>query len=347
MTLEFKSFQKLDPEDRLCDMLKSRAVLLMIFIGMCITACAESNTDFRLALAEHGGKLSWSADGYKIIQYSAKPNGNEIGIRGDNGSGITFLGFLFLISEQAPLTSEKCRDGALNSEKTGDPSLKVQSTSKISNSGNHPVSLVSYTAQARDGKVLYVVRGFAATADICGDLEFYSDSPITADDVGLKKVFTSYTLDEKYTPTFRDALLYGQILYNAKAYKAAGTAFETALDRLKQSHEADQITMKRVVTDQAGMAYGMSGDLQKARAIFENAIREDPQYPLYYYNLACADAENQDLNGAQKHLQEAFDRKANVVAGEKMPDPTTDDSFLPYRGNSAFWGFLEGLQAKR
>ena len=43
--------------------------------------------------------------------------------------------------------------------------------------------------------------------------------------------------------------------------------------------------MKRVVTDQAGMAYGMSGDLQKARSIFEKAIAEDPVYPLYYYRI--------------------------------------------------------------
>jgi len=308
---------------------------------------AASDADFRLALVNHAGQLSWSADGYKVVQSSAKPNGNEIGIRGKNGSGITFLGFLFLVPERAPLTSEKCRDGALDAEKKSNSSLKIQSSSEVSGSGNLPVSVVSYTAHGDGGKVVYMVRGFAATADICGDLEFYRDSPITAEDVELKKVFGSYALDAKYTPTLRDAMLYGQILYNAKMYKAAGPVFETALGRLKESHEADQTTMKRVVTDQAGMAYGMSGDLLKARSIFEKAIVEDPEYPLYYYNLACAEAEEKDLAGTQKHLREAFDRKANVLAGEKMPDPATDDSFVPYRDNKAFWSFLEGLKAKQ
>jgi|HubBroStandDraft_5_1064220.scaffolds.fasta_scaffold46483_3 tetratricopeptide (TPR) repeat protein len=327
-------------------MLKSPFVFVTLSIWLCVTACAASDTDFRLALVTHAGQLSWSADGYKVLESSAKPNGNEIGIRGKNGSGITFLGFLFLVPEQAPLTGEKCRDGALKGEKSN-PSLKIQNKSEISSSGNLPVSLVSYAAQGRGGKVVYTVRGFVATADICGDLEFYSDSPITAEDVGLKKVFATYTLDAKYTPTFRDALLYGQILYNAKMYKAAGPVFETALGRLNASHEVGQTTMKRVITDQAGMAYGVSGDLQKARSIFEKAIAEDPEYPLYYYNLACADAEEKDLAGAQKHLREAFDRKANIIAGEEMPDPTTDDSFLPYRDNRAFWSFLQGLQAKK
>ena len=128
-------------------------------------------------------------------------------------------------------------------------------------------------------------------------------------------------------------------------YKAAAPVFERALTLWPESHESDQ-TMKRMLTDQAGMAYGMSGDIRKARSIFEKAIAEDPGYPLYYYNLACADAEEKNLVGAQKHLREAFDRKANVIRGEKMPDPTTDDSFLPYRDNKEFWTFLESLRAK-
>jgi tetratricopeptide (TPR) repeat protein len=328
-------------------MLKGRSVFATLSLWLCVTACAASNTDFKLALVNHAGQLSWSADGYKVVQSSAKPNGDEIGMRGKNGSGITFLGFLFLFPEQAPLTSSKCRNGVLDPEKKSNPSLRIQSTSEITESGNLPVSLVSYTTQARGGNVVYMVRGFVATEDICGDLEFYSDSPIAAEDVGLKKMFASYRLDAKYAPTFRDALFYGQILYDAKMYKAAGSVFEAALGRLKESHDSDQTAMKRVVTDQAGMAYGMSGDMQKALSIFEKAIAEDPDYPLYYYNLACADAEGKDLVGAQKHLREAFDRKANVIAGEKMPDPTTDESFLPYRDNKAFWAFLQGLQAKQ
>jgi hypothetical protein len=34
----------------------------------------------------------------------------------------------------------------------------------------------------------------------------------------------------------------------------------------------------------------ISGDFKKARLIFEEGVAEDPIYPMYYYNLACADA---------------------------------------------------------
>jgi hypothetical protein len=68
---------------------------------------------------------------------------------------------------------------------------------------------------------------------------------------------------------------------------------------------------------------------------------------MYYYNLACADAEEKNLAEARKHLQQAFDRKANTLPGKSMPDPTTDDSFTPYSSDKDFWSFLEGLRAKR
>jgi tetratricopeptide (TPR) repeat protein len=100
----------------------------------------------------------------------------------------------------------------------------------------------------------------------------------------------------------------------------------------------------RVMRDQAGMSYGISGNLAKARAIFEKGAAEDPSYPIYYYNLACADAGENKLSEARRHLQQAFDRKANVNPGESMPIPTEDDSFLQHKENKEFWAFLQQLQ---
>jgi tetratricopeptide (TPR) repeat protein len=194
------------------------------------------------------------------------------------------------------------------------------------------------------------VRGFVATGDICGDLEVYSDSPITADDAVVQKIFASYRFDQNYSPQFDGVLFYAQTLYQARMYKAAAPMFEAALAKLKENPDIaakmmrDKKTATRVVIDQAGMAYGMSGDIQKARGLFEKAIVEDPDYPMYYYNLACADAGEKNLAGARTHLQQAFARKANVISGEAMPEPTKDDSFLPYRDNKEFWTFLETLR---
>jgi hypothetical protein len=101
--------------------------------------------------------------------------------------------------------------------------------------------------------------------------------------------------------------------------------------------------MRRALTDQVGMSYGIAGDIPKSRAIFESAIAKDSEYPLYYYNLACADAQKHKLSAARLHLQEAFARKANVLPGESMPQPAKDGSFLPYRNDKSFWAFIESL----
>jgi hypothetical protein len=323
--------------------------IVAIAFGFSAAAQTTDDANFKLALPEHRGQLIWSADGFKIIQSSAKPNGRELGIRGKNESGrLTFLGFLFLFPDQAPLTSASCRDGVMSPEKKSDAHLKILATLDSTRPGGPPVSLVSYTTRGDNSKAAYMVRGFTGSGDICGDLEFYSDTPISADDAALKQAFASYRLDENYSPQFNDAFVYAQTLYQARMYKAAAPIFEIALAKLRENPDTatirDAKTTKRVVTDQEGIAYGMAGDIQNARRLFEKAIAEDPDYPMYYYNLACADAEDKNLAGAREHLQQAFARKANVISGETMPDPTRDDSFLPYRDNKAFWTFLKSLR---
>jgi hypothetical protein len=309
------------------------------------SAFAQETTNeaiFRLALPASRGQLSWRADGYTIVESSAKANGREVGLRGKDQSGrLTFLGFLFRVDEPAPISSANCRDDVLALEKKSNPTLKIASTSEIDSKNRPLVTVVSYMSNDRSGKTWYVARGFVASGDICGDMEFYSNTLVNADDPTLKQIFETYQLDSEYVPQFKDVFLYGEILYKHEMYKAAAPIFEQALSMLPDDNS--QETMRRVTIDQAGMAYGISGDFAKARAIFNAAIAKDPEYPMYYYNLACADAEQNDLVQARVHLQQAFDRKQNVLLGEALPNPAKDDSFLPHRTNKEFWRFVESL----
>ena len=95
------------------------------------------------------------------------------------------------------------------------------------------------------------------------------------------------------------------------------------------------------------MALGMSGDLKNGRAVAELAASADPDYPINYYNLACADAEQGNAAQAKLHLQQAFDRRVNVLQGEQMPDPTKDDSILKLKGDKEFWAFVQSLATKQ
>src|ERR1035438_5732720 len=174
-----------------------KAFYLILIAALCdCSAMAQPASDatYRLTLPNHDGQLKWSASGFRIIQSSAKPDGQEIGIRGRDDSGrLTFLGFLFLVREGTPLTSEKCCDSTLDNEKKSAVGWKVLNTSEIGRAGQPPVSILNYKEQGRDG-TQYVVRGFVASGDICGDLEFYSAKPISSDDADLKSILLTYDL---------------------------------------------------------------------------------------------------------------------------------------------------------
>jgi len=321
--------------------------LFALGVSCCSFAIAQSvaGPTFTLVLPNHEGQLKWTANSFQIVQSSAKPNGQEIGLRGRDSSGrLTFLGFLFLVPGGRPMTSEKCRDEEIEGVKKVAQGWKMLNTSELDRPEQLPVSLVNYREQAGGG-TQYVVRGFVATGDVCGDLEFYSGKPIGSDDADLKSIFSSYELDPAYAPRFRDVVFYAQVLYQTQMYAAAAPILEKALTMVPEDGAPFQSASvaTRVVTDNAGMAYGIAGEVAKARAIFEKAIAEDPEYPIYYYNLACADAEEKKLADAQKHLEQAFQRKSNVIPGESMPDPTKDDSFLPYQSNREFWNFVTSL----
>lgn len=325
-------------------MKKATICVLWLLIGAFNGRAQSLSKDgsFALALPTHEGQLSWNAKGFTVVQTSAKSNSGEIGVRATDSSGqFTLLGFLFLFPEQTPLTSAKCRDGVMEPAKKSNPTITIAGTSEMARSDGPPVELVGYVVQGQDGKLVYSVRGFLATGDLCGDLEIYGSDPNVISDPDLKKIWESYRLDPQYVPQFNDVFVYAQTLYQNQLYQAAAPIFEQALSKLTDGR--DQITWRRVATDQAGIAYGLAGNIPKARALFDAAIAKDPDYPIYYYNLACADAEEKKLADARAHLQQAFARKANVIQGETMPDPTKDDSFLPYRDNKEFWTFLESL----
>jgi hypothetical protein len=260
--------------------MEKTAFFALCFFISAISGRAQSpanDGDFKLALPFHQGELQWHAAGFKIVQSSAKPNGVEVGIRGSNGSsGLTFLGFLFLVPEQAPMTSAKCKDETIEPLKRNNPALKILAASETVRSDGPPVEMVSYSAQGRDGKLGYSMHGFIATGDICGDLEFYASAPINPEDSGLKIIWDSYRFDPNYSPQFNDVSFYAEILFQNHMYQAAAPIFEQALAKLKDDKDKDQVMWRRVTTDQAGMAYGLAGNIPKARSLLRQRSQKTP-----------------------------------------------------------------------
>ena len=96
------------------------------------------------------------------------------------------------------------------------------------------------------------------------------------------------------------------------------------------------------------MAYGMTGRLKEAKALFEQGIQADPAYPIFHYNLACTFAEMNELDHTIQSLKTAFRHRKNLNPGDKgMPDPRQSVSFQRFMKNDTFRNLVNDLTAAK
>jgi len=134
----------------------------------------------------------------------------------------------------------------------------------------------------------------------------------------------------------------GSRFYIRQDFQGAIGPYQAALD-LEKKQRMLSPNMWRVLVDNLGMAYGISGDLDRAKDTFNYGVSKDPGYPMFYYNLGCTYAERNDMDRAMEYLKKAFSLKGNSIPGEGMPDPRRDDSFQRFMSNSQFQKFLDTL----
>ena len=135
----------------------------------------------------------------------------------------------------------------------------------------------------------------------------------------------------------------GSAYYLKHDFENAIGPYQKALDLEKEKRTLDD-TLWKVLIDNLGMSYGITGDLDKAKEIFEYGISKEPDYPMFYYNMACTYGEKEDMEKAIEYLKLAFDRRENMIAGESIPNPATDSSFKRFMKNEKFKAALKELK---
>jgi hypothetical protein len=132
--------------------------------------------------------------------------------------------------------------------------------------------------------------------------------------------------------------------YEAGDFKKAIPDLRQALTDLKTESGFEASHAWRVLVDDLGMAYGITGDLKNAKATFDYGVSKDPDYPLFHYNLACTFAEMNDRDHTIAELKEAFRLKDHRIPGEQMPNPGTDDSFVRFMKDKSFLSALDEIR---
>lgn len=236
------------------------------------------------------------------------------------------------------------RDAAAAFPLTAPLAGTIDATAKgnVTTTKGQSLATLSYAFRAAKGAPALgkEVDGFLANVSACAEIRVSKMPFLTGDDAVMNAALESFTFDPNYVPTVQDYYGNGTILFRLKSYVGAGVYYQRALDVLPS---AAPPSARRMLTDQLSIAYALSGQFEQSRAANEAAIKIDPDYPTYYYNLARADAERGDAANAKTHLQDAFKRDANLLPGEQLPDPTQDESIQKLRNNADFWSFVQTL----
>jgi tetratricopeptide (TPR) repeat protein len=137
----------------------------------------------------------------------------------------------------------------------------------------------------------------------------------------------------------------GSEYYLRHDFERAVGPYQKALDLEKEKRTLDK-NLWYVLVDNLGMAYGISGDLDKAKETFAYGIEKEPDYPMFYYNMACTYGEKDDMDKAIEYLKLAFARSENMIPGEKIPNPATDSSFQRFVDEQKFIAAVKELKKK-
>jgi len=140
----------------------------------------------------------------------------------------------------------------------------------------------------------------------------------------------------------RDLFGKGSFFFLRRDYRNAAIFYQQALDLEKHKRQLPT-NQWRVLVDNLAMAYGILGNLNQAQETVQYGLSRDPKYPSFYYTLACIYGEKNDINNALSNLKIAFQYRHNMIPGEHMPNPRTDDSFRRFKNDNRFRKLVASL----
>lgn len=317
-----------------------KCIFLPFFVTLLsIASLAQDDQTIHMFLPDRKGAMEINVQGYQVQKGGLRPDGKQFMIAAQGADGVYMTAFV----EVAPHadTSAQVRDNWYSGMKRNSK-MKMDDESLVEKNG---AAIASYTVHEFQGKPVEQKRVHA----YYGGEEIWSEVHISK--VLFKpsdqKILDDFLSHVKYLPDYvlnaNDEFGVASLFYEKQDYKTAALHYQKALDQEKQKPILSQ-TLSRVLIDQLGMSYGISGDLAKSKEVLEYGITKDPEYPMFYYNIACGYAEQNDKANALAFLKKAFDRKANTIKGESMPDPLKDDSFRNFIADPAFVKAVKAMQ---
>ena len=252
----------------------------------------------------------------------------------------------FLISENlsGKPTSEGCRDDRVEDlRKSQGELLSKSSVGTLDDGHGGHFATATHLTRLAAGAANHDVFVFAGSKTTCAEMHVSTVAGMPDEEQRLKAALQLFHPQLDYQGSCADFVPEAKEFSRSSPMLGA-PFFDACLHTIpSDSKDPEAITLRRLATDQVVIALGMAGKLRESRRYATRAIELDPDYPLNYYNLACADAEEGNAEQARTHLEQAFARKQNALPDRPLPDPGKDDSLLKLKKNQDFWAFVQTL----
>lgn len=320
--------------------------MVWLFAGLNVAAAQES---LEVALAGKAWVVKVNAPGFAVKANETKPDGRQYLLATNGSTGMV----LSVTLERAPKADAKTCPDFLHKRVAG---LSGLGLSDVRYSTVGTLAVAEYLIAGSKEMPLQQKNLVACTAkdDVYVDIHFSKAQFRPGQEALFTSLLDKITLGPPgaagpdgfipATPAVTPAtpqessqsyFAIGSRYYIQQQYGQAIAPYEKALALEKQRPTLEN-NMWRVLVDNLGMAYGMTGDLANAERIFQYGLSKDPTYPMFSYNMACVYGEKRDLDNAVIWLKRALANKANSIPGESLPDPRKDDSFHNFLGKPKF-----------
>jgi len=257
---------------------------------------------------------------------------------------------VYLEASKAPAQPGECKR-SLEEKLKHNSSLASSSLKGIANRENGELQILEFTLPELDGQPTNQknIFGCLVKGDIFADIHISKIFSRAADQALFDALLQSFHFVPKEAtsePVLKGNSMQlfqeGSRYFIAHQYRDAITPYQKAFE-IEKSTPTLSKNLWRVLIDNLGISYGIAGDLTSARDALTYGVSKDPDYPVFYYHLACVTAEKGDLPDTENYLKLAFERRDNLIPGETFPDARVDDSFQKLLLQKEFRQFLNSL----
>jgi tetratricopeptide (TPR) repeat protein len=322
----------------------SRSVILFLTLTLllCSVLQAQSAEKPRLALPGQSWAIEFDGRGFEVMDQQYLPDLKGRMLMAENSNnGLVMTVFLDPALEK--YTAAQFRDRAFKDLKS--KPFELSDVKKYERDNMAFAECIVRDVGARKGVNQKNVYVYLIKGDTWIDFHLSKVEFKDIDTTIFNDFINSIAFIEPFEPISIENLVFGSVFYMQKDYVNAVIYYAKALEQEKTVPELGD-DLWTVLVDNLGMAYAFTGDYDKAKATYVYGLAAKPEYPMFYYNLACVYAETKDLDSALQNLALAYKYKDNMLPSEKnksIPDPTTDSSFKRYWKNEQFLNFLKTI----